>query len=70
MATFVTYLESALDGTRIDASVPQNLYRDRPLWVRVRADNGGSGSLVDLVGAMVAGAGGKKTESVGGKPAS
>jgi hypothetical protein len=43
--------------------------KDRPLWVRVRADSSGSGSLVDLVGAVVAGDSGKKTESVGGKPA-
>ena len=44
--------------------------KDRPLWVRVRPDSNGSGSLVDLAGAVVAGDSGKKTESVGGKPAS
>jgi hypothetical protein len=44
--------------------------KDRPLWVRVRPDTSGSGSLVDLAGAVVAGDSGKRTESVGGKPAS
>ncbi len=34
MGCFVTHLESALDGTRLDAGVPQTLHRDRPLWVR------------------------------------
>jgi threonine synthase len=34
MASFVTHLESAIDGTRLDASVPQNLHAGRPLWVR------------------------------------
>jgi hypothetical protein len=44
--------------------------QNRPLWVRVRADNGGSGSLVDLAGAVVAGDTGKKVEPVGAKPTS
>lgn len=34
MPTFVTHLESALDGTRLPADRPQALHRDRPLWVR------------------------------------
>ncbi|HVA49273.1 MAG TPA: threonine synthase [Pirellulales bacterium] len=34
MPTFVTHLESALDGTRLPADGPQTLHRDRPLWVR------------------------------------
>lgn len=34
MASFVTYLESALDGTQLPADRPQTLHRDRPLWVR------------------------------------
>jgi hypothetical protein len=42
--------------------------KDRPLWVRVRADNGGTGSLVDLAGALVAGDSGKKALPAGGKP--
>ncbi|MBB73650.1 MAG: threonine synthase [Planctomycetaceae bacterium] len=32
--TFVTHLESALDGTRLPADSLQTLHRDRPLWVR------------------------------------
>ena len=32
--TFVTHLESALDGTRLPAGTVQTLHRDRPLWVR------------------------------------
>ena len=34
MTSFVTHLESALDGTTLPAGVPQTLHRDRPLWVR------------------------------------
>jgi threonine synthase len=34
MTSFVTHLESAIDGTRLDASVPQTLHAGRPLWVR------------------------------------
>jgi threonine synthase len=34
MPSFVTHLESAIDGTRLDASVPQTLHAGRPLWVR------------------------------------
>jgi threonine synthase len=34
MSSFVTHLESALDGTRLPADVPQTLHKDRPLWVR------------------------------------
>ncbi len=34
MPSFVTHLESALDGTRLPAGVPQTLHKDRPLWVR------------------------------------
>ena len=34
MASFVTHLESALDGTRLPADRAQTLHRDRPLWVR------------------------------------
>jgi threonine synthase len=32
--TYVTHLESALDGTRLPAGEPQTMHRDRPLWVR------------------------------------
>ena len=31
---YVTHLESALDGTRLDADRVATLHRDRPLWVR------------------------------------
>ncbi len=34
MPSFVTHLESALDGTQLPADRPQTLHRDRPLWVR------------------------------------
>ncbi len=34
MPSFVTHLESALDGARLPAGVPQTLHKDRPLWVR------------------------------------
>ncbi len=34
MPSFVTHLESALDGTHLPADVPQTLHKDRPLWVR------------------------------------
>ena len=34
MPSFVTHLESALDGTRLPADQPQTMHRDRPLWVR------------------------------------
>ncbi len=34
MPSFVTHLESALDGTQLPADRAQTLHRDRPLWVR------------------------------------
>jgi threonine synthase len=34
MASFVTNLESAIDGTRLEARVPQRMHAGRPLWVR------------------------------------
>ena len=34
MASFVTHLESAIDGTRLPADELQTLHKDRPLWVR------------------------------------
>ena len=34
MPTFVTHLESAIDGTHLEADRPQTLHQDRPLWVR------------------------------------
>ena len=42
MASFVTHLEAALDGTRLEARVPQTLHppgpQGRPLWVRYDLD--------------------------------
>ncbi len=38
MASFVTHLESALDGTHLPAKQVQTLHRDRPLWVRYDLD--------------------------------
>lgn len=34
MPTFVTHLESAIDGTILPADRPQTLHAGRPLWVR------------------------------------
>ena len=34
MPYFVTHLESALNGTKLNAGIPQTLHEDRPLWVR------------------------------------
>lgn len=34
MPSFVTHLESALDGTRLSARTPQGTHAGRPLWVR------------------------------------
>jgi len=34
MNTYVTHLESALDGTRYDSNQVQTLHKGRPLWVR------------------------------------
>jgi threonine synthase len=38
MNTFVTHLESALDGTRLDADRVQTVHQGRPLWVRYDLD--------------------------------
>lgn len=38
MRSFVTHLEAAIDGTRLDADQLQTLHRDRPLWVRYDLD--------------------------------
>ena len=38
MPSFVTHLESALDGTQLPADCIQTLHRDRPLWVRYNLD--------------------------------
>jgi hypothetical protein len=43
---------------------------NRPLWVRVRLDEGGTGSLVDLAGAVVAGDSVKTAKPSGVKPTS
>lgn len=34
MPSFVTHLESAIDGTHLPADEPQTMHKDRPLWVR------------------------------------
>jgi threonine synthase len=38
MASFVTHLEAAIDGTQIPADGPHTLHKDRPLWVRYDLD--------------------------------
>ncbi len=36
--SFVSHLESAIDGTRLDAHTLQTMHADRPLWVRYDLD--------------------------------
>lgn len=38
MTTYVTHLESAIDGTHLEAGTIQSMHRDRPLWVRYDLD--------------------------------
>ncbi|MFP6597635.1 MAG: threonine synthase, partial [Candidatus Hydrogenedentota bacterium] len=38
MPSFVTHLESAIDGTRLAAGELQTLHEGRPLWVRYDLD--------------------------------
>ena len=38
MGGYVTHLEAAIDGTRLDANVVQTMHKDRPLWVRYDLD--------------------------------
>ena len=38
LSSFVTHLESALDGTTLPADTVQTTHRDRPLWVRYDLD--------------------------------
>lgn len=38
MPSFVTHLESAIDGTHLAAGCVQTLHKDRPLWVRYDLD--------------------------------
>ncbi|HEV7223790.1 MAG TPA: threonine synthase [Pirellulales bacterium] len=51
MPTFVTHLESALDGTRLPADRVQTLHRDRPLWVRYDLDAVGRAMTKEKVAA-------------------
>lgn len=39
MAHFVSHLEAAIDGTRLDADKIQTLHKDRPIWVRYDLEN-------------------------------
>ena len=39
MPSFVTHLESAIDGTHLPADQPQTMHKDRPLWVRYQMDS-------------------------------
>ena len=36
MSSFVTHLESAIDGTQLPARTIQTVHAGRPLWVRDR----------------------------------
>src|SRR6266436_1405517 len=38
MHSYVTHLESAIDGTRLDADRVQTIHQGRPLWVRYDLD--------------------------------
>lgn len=51
--TFVTHLEAAIDGTRIDANAEQTVHAARPLWVRYDlASVGAAVSPADLTGRL------------------
>jgi threonine synthase len=41
MVSYVSHLESALDGTKLPADRAQTLHKDRPLWVRYDLDRVG-----------------------------
>ena len=49
MPGFVTHLESAIDGTHLDAAMVQTLHKDRPLWVRYNLDAVRQGLTKELV---------------------
>jgi threonine synthase len=38
MPSYVTHLEAAIDGTRLEARTLQTMHQDRPLWVRYDLD--------------------------------
>jgi threonine synthase len=38
MPSYVTHLEAAIDGTRLEARTLQTMHKDRPLWVRYDLD--------------------------------
>ena len=38
MSSYVTHLDSAIDGTHLPADRPQNMHKGRPLWVRYDLD--------------------------------
>lgn len=49
--SFVTHLESALDGTRLEANQVQTLHEGRPLWVRFDLDAVGRAMTKEKVAA-------------------
>ncbi len=49
MSTFVTHLESAIDGTHLPADRLQTLHKDRPLWVRYDLDAVGRALTKDML---------------------
>jgi threonine synthase len=49
MPTFVTHLESAIDGTHLPADCVQTLHKDRPLWVRYDLEAVGRAMTKQLV---------------------
>jgi threonine synthase len=55
MRTYVTHLESALDGTRLPAGGVQTLHRDRPLWVRYDLPAVGQALTKDMLASRPAG---------------
>src|SRR5262245_17466877 len=38
MKSFVSHLEAAIDGTRLDPDTQHTLHKDRPIWVRYDLD--------------------------------
>ncbi len=49
MPSFVTHLESAIDGTHLPADQPQTMHKDRPLWVRYDLQAVGKAMSKELV---------------------
>jgi threonine synthase len=49
VSRFVSHLEAAIDGTRLDADALHTLHRDRPIWVRYDLDAVGKALTKDVL---------------------